>query len=36
MAIRLPEIQGHIISIAKNANGDNYLRGESIYRLTPD
>ncbi len=33
VAIRLPEVRGHIISIAKAPNGDLYVGGESIYKL---
>jgi len=31
--IRIPEIRGHIISIASNPNGEIYLAGENLYRL---
>jgi glucose/arabinose dehydrogenase len=34
LAIRLPDVQGHITSIAKAPNGDIYLGGERIYKLT--
>jgi hypothetical protein len=33
VAIRLPEVRGHIISIAKTPNGAIYLAGENIYKL---
>jgi hypothetical protein len=33
VVIRLPEIQGHIISIAKAPDGDIYIGGENIYKL---
>jgi hypothetical protein len=31
--IRIPEIRGHIISIASNPKGEIYLAGENLYRL---
>ena len=33
VAIRLPEVRGHIISIAKAPNGDLYIGGENLYKL---
>ena len=33
VSVRLPEVRGHIISIAKSPNGDIYLGGENIYKL---
>ena len=33
VSIRLPEVRGHIISIAKSPNGEIYLGGENIYKL---
>ncbi len=33
VGIRLPEVRGHIISIAKAPNGDLYVGGENIYKL---
>ena len=31
--VRLPEVRGHITSIAKAPNGDLYIGGENIYKL---
>jgi glucose/arabinose dehydrogenase len=33
VAIRLPEVRGHIISIAKAPNGAIYIAGENMYKL---
>ena len=33
VSIRLPEVRGHIISVAKSPNGEIYLGGENIYKL---
>ena len=33
VGIRLPEVRGHIISIAKAPNGEIYIGGEKIYKL---
>ena len=33
VSVRLPEVRGHIVSIAKSPNGDIYLGGENIYKL---
>ena len=33
VSVRLPEVRGHIASIAKSPNGDIYLGGENIYKL---
>jgi glucose/arabinose dehydrogenase len=33
VAIRLPEVRGHINSIAKAPNGDIYIAGENMYKL---
>jgi glucose/arabinose dehydrogenase len=32
-AVRIPEIRGHIISIASTPKGEIYLAGENLYRL---
>jgi glucose/arabinose dehydrogenase len=33
VTVRLPEIRGHIASIAKTPSGDLYIGGENIYKL---
>ena len=33
LAIRLPELRGHLIAIAGAPNGDIYLAGENIYKV---
>lgn len=33
VGIRLPEVRGHIVSIAKAPNGDLYIGGENLYKL---
>jgi hypothetical protein len=33
IAIRLPEVHGHIVAIANSPNGDIYLAGENMYKL---
>jgi glucose/arabinose dehydrogenase len=33
VSVRLPEVRGHIASIAKTPSGDLYIGGENIYKL---
>ena len=33
IAIRLPEIRGHIVAIASTPNGEIYIAGENIYKI---
>jgi glucose/arabinose dehydrogenase len=33
IAIRLPEVRGHIVAIAQGPDGEIYLAGENIYKL---
>ena len=33
VSVRLPEVRGHIASIAKAPNGDIFIGGENIYKL---